>query len=194
MDRSGDGWGEPASLGAPVNTDQLEVYPSLAADGTLYFSSGRPGGYGKNDLYRSRPTEDGWSEPENLGGAINTEQSEGDLYVAPDQSYIVFVSSGREDSIGAGDLYVSFRAPDGSWGEGINLGETINSTWTEYCPTVSPDGRHLFFTSYRVLRDEPSAEPLTLEQIERAYGSPQSGMGDIYWVDAAVLAPLRNRN
>ena len=104
-----------------LNTDQLEVYPSLASDGTLYFSSGRPGGYGKNDLYRSRPTEGGWSEPENLGGAINTEQSEGDLYVAPDQSYIVFVSSGRDDSIGAGDLYVSFRAPDGSWGASFDF-------------------------------------------------------------------------
>jgi Tol biopolymer transport system component len=191
VDRTADGWGEPWNLGAPVNTDAMEVYPSVAADGTLYFSSGRPGGQGENDIYRSRIVDGEFGEPENLGDAINSEHSEGDLFIAPDESYIVFVSSGRPDSIGRGDLYVSFRDEDGAWTPAINLGEGVNSRWTEYCPSVSPGGKYLFFTSYRVVREEPSATPLTYEEIQSAYVTPQSGMGDVYWVDAAVLEALR---
>jgi len=191
VERTASSWGEPRNFGAPINTDEMEVYPSVAADGTLYFSSGRPGGLGRNDLYRSRFVDGSWTEPENLGAPINTEFSEGDLCVAPDQSFIVFVSSGRPDSLGAGDLYVSFRAEDGTWSPAINLGEEINSRWTEYCPSLSPDGKYLFFTSYRVIRDEPSATPLTYDEIQRAYSVPQAGMGDIYWVDARVLDALR---
>ena len=191
VDRTEAGWGEPWNPGAPVNTEHLEVYPSVAADGTLYFSSGRPGGLGQNDLYRSRLVNGEYAEPENLGGPINTEQSEGDLFVAPDESYIVFVSSGRPDSLGRGDLYVSFRAEDGSWSPAINLGEEVNSRWTEYCPSVSPDGKYLFFTSYRVVRDDSSAAPLTYDEIQRAYQLPQSGMGDVYWIDAAILEALK---
>lgn len=191
VERTESGWGEPWNLGAPVNTDSLEVYPSVAADGTLYFSSGRPGGLGKNDLYRSRFVDGGWTDPENLGAPINTEFSEGDLFVASDESYIVFVSSGRPDSLGGGDLYVSFRAESGAWSPAVNLGETINSRWTEYCPSVSPDGKYLFFTSYRVVRDEPSATPLTYDEIQQAYVTPQGGMGDVYWVDAAILGMLK---
>lgn len=191
VERTESGWGEPWNLGPPVNTDSLEVYPSVAADGTLYFSSGRPGGLGQNDIYRSRLVDGAFSEPENLGEAINSEHSEGDLFIAPDESYIVFVSSGRPDSLGRGDLYVSFHAEDGTWSPAINLGQEINSRWTEYCPSVSPDGKYLFFTSYRVAREEPSATPLTYEEIQSAYVTPRGGMGDVYWVDAAILDGLR---
>jgi Tol biopolymer transport system component len=191
VDRTESGWSKPRNLGAPVNTDSAEVYPSVAADGTLYFSSGRPGGLGKNDIYRSRVIDGVFTDPENLGEAINTEHSEGDLFIAPDESYIVFVSSGRPDGIGRGDLYVSFRVEGGTWSPAINLGEEVNSRWTEYCPSVSPDGKYLFFTSYRVMRDEPSAPPLTYDEIQLAYVTPQSGMGDVYWVDAAILDALR---
>jgi Tol biopolymer transport system component len=182
VDRTEDGWGEPVWLGLPVNSEAIDVYPSVAADGTLYFSSGREGGRGRNDLYRTRFENGAWTEPENLPGAINSEFSEGDLTVAPDQSWIVFASSGRPDSRGQGDLYVSFRGPDGTWGEPRNLGDRVNSRWTEYCPSLTPDGRFLFFTSYRVEREDPSTEPLTYAEIARLYDSPQSGQGDVYWI------------
>ena len=43
VERTADGWSEPINPGPPVNSDQHEFYPSLAADGTLYFQSWRPG-------------------------------------------------------------------------------------------------------------------------------------------------------
>jgi len=69
-------WKEPMSLGPTVNSAGFDVSPFLALDGkTLYFSSNRPGGYGKNDLYVTRRLDDtwqNWSEPKNLGASINT--------------------------------------------------------------------------------------------------------------------------
>jgi hypothetical protein len=91
-----------------VNTDGDELYPSVASDGTLYFSScGRPDSRGWCDLYRSRWSDDRYREPENLGDSVNTPASETDAYVAPDQSYLVFAAYGRPDAVGDGDLYVS---------------------------------------------------------------------------------------
>jgi WD40-like Beta Propeller Repeat len=54
MERKDNAWTEPHNIGAPVNSEGNEWYPTLAADGTLYFGSDRPGGLGKTDLYRSR--------------------------------------------------------------------------------------------------------------------------------------------
>jgi hypothetical protein len=67
VERSGNGWGEPRNLGAPVNTEGDELCPSAASDGTLYFSScGRTDSRGRCDLYRARFRDGQYLEPENL--------------------------------------------------------------------------------------------------------------------------------
>lgn len=164
--RVGGGWGEPEPLGKTVNSDADDYYPTLAGDGTLYFSSNRPGGLGANDIYRSRRDERGrWTTPENLGPPVNTAGREFDPFIAPDQTWLVFASE-RPGGHGAADLYVSFRKPDGSWEEPTNMGPAINTVESEYTPMLSPDGRFLFFTRGRL------------------------GYDDIYWVDARVLGAL----
>ena len=52
----------------------------------------------------------------------------------------------RPDSRGEADLYISFRQEDGSWGPGVNMGDTINSSEQDYCPMVTPDGKYFYFT------------------------------------------------
>jgi hypothetical protein len=168
VSRSGDGWGEPKSLGKAVNSDADDYYPTLASDGALYFSSNRPGSLGANDIYRSRRDPEGrWTTPENLGAPVNTTGREYDPFIAPDQSWLIFASE-RPGGYGAADLYVSFRRPDGSWGEPKNLGPSVNTAGSEYTPTLSPDGRYLVFTGGR-------------------FGD------DIYWVDAKVIQSLAPR-
>ena len=71
-------WTEPKSLGKKINLKNYnETTPYLAPDGvTLYFSSNRPGGLGYMDIWKTRRLDDSWqkwSEPENLGSPINTE-------------------------------------------------------------------------------------------------------------------------
>jgi hypothetical protein len=67
-----------------------------------------------------------------------------------------------------GDLYICFRQPDGNWTDRINLGDRINSKGLERFPSVSPDGKYLFFT-----RDTPGTEE------------------DVYWVSAKIIDRLR---
>lgn len=147
VERTSRGWSAPHNLGAPVNSENDELYPAIAADGTLYFSScGRADSLGRCDLYRSRLRDGQYREIENLGNAINTPASETDAYIAPDQSYLVFAAYGRPDAIGDGDLYISvFR--DGTWSTPRSLGSRINTIAREYCPIVSPDGKYFYFTS-----------------------------------------------
>jgi Tol biopolymer transport system component len=191
VDRVPGGWGEPQHLPKPVNTERLEVYPSITQNGTLYFSSGRGGGLGKNDIYRAEFVDGQFAEPENLGEAINSEYNEGDLFVAPDESYIIFVSSDRQFAFGNGDLYISFKMDDGSWAKAKNMGKGINTEWLEYCPVVSPDGKYLFFTSYRPTGKSIEEGPRTFGGIREIYGQPGNGLGDIYWVDAKVIDKFR---
>jgi hypothetical protein len=68
--------------------------------------------------------------------------------IAPDERYIVFDSE-RPGGLGEEDLYVCFRQHDGSWGEAVNLGETVNSPGSESIPHLSPDGKFLFYSARR---------------------------------------------
>lgn len=90
---------------------------------------------------------------------------EGDIYVSPDESYIIHVAAGRPDGLGDGDLYISFKGDDGEWGPGVNMGPTINTAGIDYCPMVTPDGKYFFFTRGN----------------------------DIMWVDAAIVDTYRDK-
>ena len=167
-DRTEFGWDKEEYLGPVVNSGKSQVYPTVTRDGTLYFQAVREDGYGKADVHRSRMVNGVYQIPENLGHIVNSEHYEGDVYVAPDESYMIVSIYGREDDIGDGDLYVSFRTPDGAWTPPKNMGPAINSDKRDFCPTVTPDGKYLFFSSKRL------------------------GVGDIFWVDADVIGALRD--
>jgi Tol biopolymer transport system component len=179
VDQLANGWSEPRHLDAPVNSAGNEWYPTIAADGTLYFGSDRPGGKGATDIYRCRFVDGHYAEPENLGAAINTEADEYEPYIAPDQSYLIFMAAGRADSRGGSDIYIS-RFAGGAWSTAQNLGEGINSSADEYSPKISPDGKWFFFSSTRGSRPPPKRIGYS-ELLEWLHG-PRNGLGDIYRV------------
>ena len=144
VERRADGWGAPRKVGAPVNDAGGEPFPAVAADGTLYFGSLRPGGRGGFDLYRARPNADGYAKPENLGIAINSPAGELDGYISPDQKVLVFASD-RPGGYGKLDLYVSHRMV-GGWSPARNLGPAVNGPDDEFCPQLTRDGRLLLFS------------------------------------------------
>lgn len=187
--RTVSGWGEPANLGPTINTPGGEYYPSLTADETLYFTSERPDTLGGEDIYRSRRLPDGsWSEPENLGPAVNSPGPDYNALIAPDESFLIF-GSVREGDVGGGDLHIAFRDEDGSWLPARNMGDPINSTTLDYCPALSPDGRLLFFTSRRV--PEEHGRPTTYPALDAALRGPFNGSSNLWWVDAAIIDTLR---
>jgi Tol biopolymer transport system component len=110
-------------------------------------------------------------EPQLLGKSINSGKSF-HPFIAPDESYLIFDSK-REDGYGDSDIYISYRQPDGSWGEAINLGSGINTDAWEASASVTPDGKYLFFN--------------------RNMGSDSYENVDIFWVDAQFIETLRPR-
>ena len=179
MDRLQNGeWGEPRNLGAPVNTPGSEWYPRLAANGTLYVGSDRPGGYGKTDLYLCRWKDGSYEEAENLGPNINSTADEYEPCIAPDESFIVFMASGRPDDRGNGDLYMSHRLEGGGWSAATPLDDRINGRGLEISPYLSPDGKYFFFSSARRAKEIPPGE--------RPHRT-QNGLGDIYQMDVKAL-------
>lgn len=145
VERTKGGWGEPRHLGGAVNSEADELYPSVAADGTLYFGSERKGGAGGWDIYRSKPTRGGaYTQVENLGDGVNTQGWEFNPTVSRDGKLLVFTSLNRAGGEGLGDLYLSRSGP-GGWSPARSLGAVVNTKADEYHPSFSPDGRHLFF-------------------------------------------------
>jgi len=67
---------------------------------------------------------------------------------------------GRNDN----DLYVSFKEQDSTWAKPINLGDAVNTNVNEKSPSITPDGKYLFFG-----RDE------------------EDGYANIYWVSTEVI-------
>lgn len=144
VQKSATGWSAPVVLPATINSPGYENYPSVAANGTLYFASVREGGKGQNDLYRARLSNGKYLQAENLGDAINTSGTDADPYIAPDESYMIFCSD-RPGGLGEGDLYISFNRK-GSWTQPRSLGAIVNTAEFEYTPLISPDGKSLFFS------------------------------------------------
>lgn len=187
MNKTTNGWSEPQNLGKPVNSEASEFFPTMTRDGkTLYFGSGRKEGFGGVDLYRSRFTDGKFQEPENLGDAINTEFDEFEPMIAPDESFLIFMASGRPDGLGGFDLYVSYNR-DGKWTKARNLGSPINSPADELSPKISPDGKYFFWSSNRSAIDQPKSKPMTLRDLTNNLHNPQNGLGDIYYIDFNAL-------
>ncbi len=83
----------------------------------------------------------------------------------------------------------------GTWQQARSLGPDINSTYLEFCPIVSPDGRHFFFTSNRRAEADATARTRTpadlLTEFERADSAIVNGLGNIYWMKTTFLEALR---
>lgn len=162
-------WSNPVNIGSPVNSDLGENYPSMAANGNLYYFSCTNEGWGGCDLYMAPYRHKKYQEPILLDENINSKMHDWDAYIAPGESYIVFSSKDRPDTQGAQDLYISFKRKNNTWTKAKNLGDVVNSSFDEICPSVTLDGKYLFFTSRR------------------------RGREDIYWVSTKIIEELKSK-
>lgn len=170
VERIPGGWDQPRSLCPLINTESWEMFMSIASDGTLYYGTdGLPESNGLEDIYRSDCLEGKFTEPRNLGDAINSVYPDLEPFIAPDESYLIYSSWGRPDGYGSGDLYISFKDTNGCWLPALNMGPVINTKGVEQAPLGSPDGKYLFFTSQREGRSSK----------------------DVYWVDADIIETLK---
>jgi len=169
IERTNEGWSELETLGDPLN-DIAIMRGAVASNGTYYFDTFTE----KLDapLRYSRLKDGKYEQPTSLGPQFAVGTYNAHPFIAPDESYVTW-DSRRDDGYGSSDLYISYRASDGSWGDAINLGDKINTDAAENYPSVSPDGKFLFFDR-RGEADENGEKPV-----------------DIYWVDARFIETLR---
>ena len=185
IEKGKDGWSKPIRMEPPINSDSSEYYPTVADNGTMYFGSRRKGGRGACDIYRSRMVEGQYRTTENAGDSINTAGNEFEPFVAPDESFLIFMASPSE-YLEETDLYVS-RNFQGRWTKAVKLPEPFNSPATEFSPKLSPDGNYFFFSSNRNKQDGKFSRPETTSEMNERIRQAGNGLLDIYQVDFSAL-------
>ena len=85
-------------------------------------------------------------------------------FISPDESFVLV--DARVGGEGArADIFVAFRQENGEWTDLVNLGPTVNTEYSETCPSLSPAGQFIFFSRY----DEANE------------------VSNIYWVSARLI-------
>jgi outer membrane protein OmpA-like peptidoglycan-associated protein/Tol biopolymer transport system component len=154
--RSPEGWSKSKPI-VEINTPMNEGAPTLSADGrVLIFTAceldgmwgGTRTGLGSCDLFFSRKTGDKWSDPRNLGPAINSTQWESQPSFSADGKTLYFVRGkrgprGHTDS----DIWQSTLGADGKWTKAERIPGKVNTPFNEESVFIHPDGKTLYFSS-----------------------------------------------
>ena len=187
-EREGKGeWSEIKPLGAPIYTEDFDYFPSVADNGTLYYTWSKKGAR-ETYIYRARLVDGKYQEPEKLPEEVNAGGQIYNACIASDESYLLACVNGREDSLAPGmsNYYVFFRYEDDTWSEGISLGEKVNFPGVGAASlNISRDGKYLFFAANKFTKKMP--EELDLNFLKEATKASM----DIYWIDASFIEKLR---
>jgi len=144
-----NGWSEPEPVPFSRGNGQS---PFLTKDGKrLYFQMTDPGGFGGLDIWYVEKTESGWSEPQNVGCPPNSAQLEGQTSLTV--SGTIYFTASMSGVAWERGIY-SCRLLDGAYLPPSALPESINSTYIDAYPYISPDERFLLFSSSRPTMDE----------------------------------------
>lgn len=185
--KTGRGWSKPTVVPGAINREGSQVFASVTNGGTMYFTSSRK--TGNYDIFRARLVNGKYQEAEDLGPNINGPGIASlEAWVAPDESFLLIGSFGREGGFGNSDLFVSFNR-NGSWSKPVNLGPLVNTNAREYSPRVTADGRWLYFASEKGMPYQKFEQPISFQQFEEGMHSVRNGLGNIYRI---AWAPIRD--
>ncbi|MEJ6980190.1 OmpA family protein [Pedobacter sp. P351] len=138
---------KPVNLGAALNTEKNEYLPVVTADEEAIIFTRVTNN--NEDFYTSIKTGDKWNKSVYLSPIINTDTfNEGAQCISPDGMYLFFTGCNRPDGNGRCDIYVSKREGK-DWSKPFNIGAPVNTSAWESQPSISADGRTLYFVSDR---------------------------------------------
>ncbi|MBN1158431.1 MAG: PD40 domain-containing protein [Bacteroidales bacterium] len=144
---------KPVNLGPSVNTENDEYWPSLSADEkilviTRLLKSHEFINRMQEDFFISHYRDEGWTFMLNAGEPLNTNDNEGAQALSGDGRFMVFTACNRSDGLGRCDLYYSVKEGN-QWSIPLNMGSPVNTAYRETQPSLSSDGRTVYFSSDR---------------------------------------------
>ncbi len=157
-------WNDAVNLGPPVNGPGLESQPTLTREGDLYFTGSMSGVGFERGIFVAARSAGVFLEPRPLPRSINSPGIDYCPFISPDGTMLLFASN-RGHTGEELYLHATFRKPEGGWSEPINLHPLIHFSQPARFPSLSPDGRFLFF-----LAD-----------------------GRYWWIDVTAVLSLRDR-
>ncbi|HDZ04902.1 hypothetical protein LCGC14_0299620 [marine sediment metagenome] len=161
VNRLKDSWSEATKLDSPVNDDKI-FFPNHAKNGGLYYFN-----LSKRKTYYAPHKNGEFIEPQEVNIDMGNH-----AYISPNDDYLLVAArNNEEENRKDNDIYVYFKNQDRMWSNPINLGIAVNTLLNEKVPTISPDGKYLFFG-----RDEKDME---------------HGLANIHWVSTEVIEKLR---
>lgn len=138
-------------LPSPLNGFKLQYFPVLTADGgqILFTKRDGTGNFDKEDIFTAFADGDSsWTKPQSIAQTINSAFNEGTCTVTADGKILIYTSCDAPDSQGSCDLYIAYKV-NGAWQRPTNMGAKVNSRSWDSQPSLSADGRVLFFSSNR---------------------------------------------
>lgn len=180
---------DPENLGQNVNTQYDDYWPSLTADeSTLVTTILIPrtretyipgGGNYHEDLYETVKSPDAeWVGRQNMGKTLNSAENEGAQCISSDGKMCIFTACNRPDGQGSCDLYLSVRRGN-KWLKPVNLGPKVNTGYWESSPSLSADGKYLYYAS-------SNSEGLGRTDIWRVEMNGQRVVGEPEWLKGGV--------
>jgi len=143
---------DPKNLGENINTSDDEYVNAINTENNMVIFTVRHSVQGARrkveDFFYSRKNDSlSWQKRKMLSNKFNTEMDEGAMAISPDGKLIVFASN-RAEGYGRFDLYYSEKQGSG-WSNPKNMGEDVNTKAWESQPTISSDGKTIYFVSDR---------------------------------------------
>jgi Tol biopolymer transport system component len=141
-------WTKPEIVSFSGKYSDLE--PFISGDNSkIYFVSNRPlneGGEVKDyDIWSAERTDDGWSEPQNIGVPISTDKDE--FYPTITSNGTIYFTAAYDDAVGGEDIYMS-EFVDGKYQSPKNILGGVNSKRGEFNSYVSPDESFLIYSTW----------------------------------------------
>ncbi|MCO6358658.1 OmpA family protein [Roseivirga pacifica] len=135
-------------LESNLNGFEMQYFPSVDAFGQLVFTAREMGALSDENLMVSFDSAGYWTTPVSISENINSQRNEGTASISADGKTLVFTGCNKGGNIGGCDLYISYKEA-GEWSIPELLDESVNSEAWDSQPSLSSDGKTLYFVSNR---------------------------------------------
>ncbi len=143
-------WKSPKGISGKILSKKQETTITFSPDGKeMFFISNQDGTIGGMDIFYSKLNEkEKWTEPVNMGAAINTIYDEEGVYWHPKEDKLYFSSQGH-NSMGGFDVFVIERDANGMWSNPENLGYPINTPNDDIFFKMDENNKQAYYSSVR---------------------------------------------